>query len=322
MDNSEFPAAYSAATIHKAAEQLKAGHLVAFPTETVYGLGADATNEHAVKRIYDAKGRPSNHPLIVHVASMRALDLWAQNIPDYAIELARIYWPGPMTLILKRTNLASDFITGGQDSVGIRVPSNSIALELLSQFELLGGYGVAAPSANRFSQVSPTSFKDVVEEIGEYLTPEDLILDGGRSSLGIESTIIDCTYKSPRVLRLGHITFEMIEKSVGQIDFEIEKSAPRTSGNFKKHYAPKARVLIDTDAIPGQGLIALELIPTPRGVIRILSPKNTRDFAYSLYSGLRKVDKLGLTECVVILPKGSGLEAAIRDRVIKAKGGV
>ena len=185
MMNSQFLSACSVNAIQKAAEQLKAGNLVAFPTETVYGLGADATNEKAVKRIYEVKGRPTDHPLIVHVPSINALDTWARDIPDYAINLARAHWPGPMTLILRRKEIAQDFITGGQNSVGIRVPSDSIALELLTRFESLGGLGIAAPSANRFGCVSPTSAQDVQEDIGSYLMNDDLVLEGGRSEIGI-----------------------------------------------------------------------------------------------------------------------------------------
>ena len=169
----------TADAIEKSASQLIAGHLVAFPTETVYGLGADASNPEAVRRIYEVKGRPVDHPLIVHISSMHLLDVWATDIPEYAIKLARGFWPGPMTLVLKRTSEAKDFITGGQDSVGLRVPNNSIALSLLRSFESKGGKGVAAPSANRFGQVSPTSADDVISELNSFLMDGDLILDGG-----------------------------------------------------------------------------------------------------------------------------------------------
>ena len=164
--------------IKKAARALKDGHLVAFPTETVYGLGADANNAKAVGRIYSVKGRPMDHPLIVHISSINFLDKWAINIPDYAIKLARTFWPGPLTLILKRSELARQYITGGQESVGIRVPSQKIALQLLTEFENLGGVGIAAPSANRFGAVSPTNANDVNEEIGTYLSSKYYILDG------------------------------------------------------------------------------------------------------------------------------------------------
>ena len=212
---------FSAYATQKAAEQLKAGHLVAFPTETVYGLGADATNENAVRRIYEVKGRPTDHPLIVHVSSIRAMNIWAREIPDYAMELAHAFWPGPMTLILKRKDIAKDFITGGQDSVGIRVPSHPIALELMTRFEALGGVGIAAPSANRFGQVSPTSASDVHEELGRFFHSEDLILEGGRSDVGIESTIIDTTGNFPIVLRPGAVTRNDIGRILSASDIAI-----------------------------------------------------------------------------------------------------
>ena len=190
MANSQFFSNCTADTIREAAAALKAGHLVAFPTETVYGLGADARNPEAVKRIYEVKGRPSDHPLIVHISSIYQLEKWAREIPGYAIDLARAFWPGPMTLILKRTDIAKNFITGGQDTVGLRVPSDPISLALIQEFEKLSDSAIAAPSANRFGQVSPTSAADVQEELGGYLSGSDLILDGGRSLIGIESTII------------------------------------------------------------------------------------------------------------------------------------
>ena len=173
MDNSQFFSNCTAETIREAAAALKAGHLVAFPTETVYGLGADARNHEAVKRIYEVKGRPSDHPLIVHISSINQLEKWATEIPEYAIDLARAFWPGPMTLILKRTEIARDFITGGQETVGLRVPRDPIALALMQEFEKISDSAIAAPSANRFGQVSPTSCADVQEELGEYLSKSD-----------------------------------------------------------------------------------------------------------------------------------------------------
>ena len=192
--------------IKMAAKALKDGHLVAFPTETVYGLGADATNEKAVSRIYSVKGRPNDHPLIVHITSINLLEKWAVEIPEYALKLAREFWPGPMTLILKRSNLAKDFITGGQESIGLRVPDHLVAQALISEFEKLGGYGVAAPSANRFGAVSPTTADAVEEELGDFLQAKDLILDGGHSYIGLESSVIDCTKDNPVVLRPGAVT--------------------------------------------------------------------------------------------------------------------
>ena len=321
MANSQFLSHCSAGSIQKAAEQLKAGYLVAFPTETVYGLGADASNEEAVKRIYKVKGRPSNHPLIVHVSSMNGLHIWGQDVPNYAIDLARKYWPGPMTFILKRTEIARDFITGGQDAVGIRIPSDPIALELLNHFESLGGLGVAAPSANRFGQVSPTSARDVKDELGDYLSQDDLILEGRQSDVGIESTIIDCRNVAPTILRPGAITIAMIN-SVVKVDLaDIRNSQFRISGNLEKHYAPKAKVVVNQSPLSGQAYIALSSFETPDGVYRISSPENVDEFAQNLYPGMRKADELGFSELVIQVPKGQGIEIALLDRVSKAAQG-
>lgn len=321
MVNSQFLSTCSADAVQKAAEQLKAGHLVAFPTETVYGLGADATNEEAVKRIYEVKGRPNNHPLIVHVASINAIEIWAQDIPQYAIELARAFWPGPMTLILRRSDVAKDFITGFQDSVGIRVPSNPIALALLSQFESLGGLGIAAPSANRYGQVSPTSAHDVKVELGDYLSVGDLILEGGQSEVGIESTIIDCRILTPVILRPGAVTKSMIYSEL-QVELAYsEESEFRVSGNLEKHYAPKAKVIINQAPKSGQAYIALSSFQTPDGVYRISSPVNVIEFARDIYAGMRKADELGFSELIIEVPEGQGIEVAILDRLRKASNG-
>ena len=213
------------------AKALKNGHLVSFPTETVYGLGADATNEKAVSRIYVAKGRPRNHPVIVHISSPNQLKNWAIEIPEYAIRLGSAYWPGPMTLILKRNSLALDFITGGQESVGLRVPNHQVALSLIKEFEKLGGFGIAAPSANRFGSVSPTTARAVEEELGNFLESEDLILEDGQCEIGVESSIIDCTQVNPVVLRPGAITKEMIEEVTGlKVSLKADKSEIRASG--------------------------------------------------------------------------------------------
>jgi len=315
----EFISTCTADTISKAAHALKDGHLVAFPTETVYGLGADATNEKAVSRIYSVKGRPIGHPLIVHISSINKLDQWATDIPDYAIKLAREFWPGPMTLILPRTDLAKDFITGGQNNVGLRVPAHPIALALLKKFEDLGGQGIAAPSANRFGAVSPTRAADVSEELGDYLDPDDLVLDGGSCIIGIESTIVDCTGKAPSVLRPGAITKDMIEFATEALlntlneDFQI-----RASGMLQNHYSPRAEVCINEAAKPGDGFIAFSNIPTPTGTIRLSNPNTSQDFARELYASLRLADKMSIKKIIIFLPAGNGIEAGIVDRVSKA----
>jgi len=301
----------------QASRLLRAGSLIAFPTETVYGLGVDAENESAVARMFEVKGRPAKHPVIVHISDQNLVSYWAEEIPEYAIALMRKFWPGPITLILKRSGNAKDFITGGQEFVGLRIPSNPIALKLLSEFESLGGHGVAAPSANRFGSVSPTSAKDVVEEIGELLGDDDLIIDGGASEVGVESTIIDCSRELPRILRLGAVTEAMIE-TITPIDTDSNLEEIRVSGSLTRHYSPRAKVIIDREAKPGEGLIALSDIPTPDGAVRLTAPDSVNDYARSLYSALRKGDSAGLGVIVVNPPRGEGLAAAIRDRIMRA----
>jgi len=305
--------------IEKAAKALKDGHLVAFPTETVYGLGADAINVEAVSRIYSIKGRPVDHPLIVHILSINQLDKWARDIPDYAIKLANQFWPGPMTLILKRTDLARSFITGGQNSIGLRVPNNIVALALLHEFEKLGGMGIAAPSANKFMAVSPTTTQAVTEEIGELLERDDFIIDGGQCSIGIESTIIDCTGKTPSILRSGFVSIDEISKIIKPEILNFLSPDIKFSGNFEKHYSPKAKVILDKVPNKGQGFIALSDISTPEGVIRISSPTNNLEFAHTLYESLRFVDRNKILEVVVQQPEGEGIANAIRDRLKKAQ---
>lgn len=322
MDNSPFLSRCTADAINNAASQLISGHLVAFPTETVYGLGADASNADAVKRIYEVKARPTDHPLIVHISSMNLLQFWASEIPHYAIKLARDFWPGPMTLVLKRTPEAKDFITGGQDSVAVRVPDESVALALLRSFESMGGKGVAAPSANRFGQVSPTSSQDVYVELGEYLSDGDLIIDGGKCAIGIESTIIDCTQRAPRILRPGAITNEMIGNSLGiKISGENVYQNIKFSGSFDRHYAPRAKVILDQLPTKGQGFLAISDIETPEGVIRVGKPSDILEFARCLYASLRSADNLGLSEVIIYQPVNKGLGIAIRNRLKKASAG-
>ena len=320
MTAGEFVSNCTADALSSAAQLLKSGGLVALPTETVYGLGADATNKDAVARIYNVKGRPADHPLIVHIHSMQSLGDWADEIQSYAISLARDFWPGPMTLVLKRSLLAEDFVTGGQPTVGLRVPDHVIALALLSAFAKIGGKGIAAPSANRFGHVSPTTAKAVQEEIGQYLDQQDLILDGGPSSVGVESTIIDCTSNAPRILRPGAITVEMIEESTGLKVSRAETNI-RVSGSLENHYAPNATVDLNRTPISGEGFIALSDIQTPANVIRLAAPNSVEDFARVLYAALREADAQGLKSVVVTEPDGDGLALAIRDRLMRASKG-
>jgi L-threonylcarbamoyladenylate synthase len=307
-------------TLINAAAALKSGALVAFPTETVYGLGADAQNPDAVARIYTVKGRPADHPLIVHIDSMDRMGNWAADVPAYAIALARDYWPGPMTLVLKRSDIAKDFITGGQETVGVRVPAHPLALGLLKAFHEAGGLGIAAPSANRFGAVSPTTADAVQEELESYMADTDLILDGGPSLVGVESTIIDCTGDAPRILRLGAITQEMIEETTGLVvmDATSAQSDIRVSGSLESHYSPKAKVILDVVAVAGDGLIAPDQIPTPNGVIRLMAPSTNEQYARDLYRALRLADQKGLEVVVALQPGGDGLAAAIRDRLQRA----
>ena len=303
------------------AQALKNGALIAFPTETVYGLGADASNEKAVARIYEVKGRPQDHPLILHIASIDDISYWASDVSNYALALARAYWPGPMTLIFKRSDAAKDFVTGGQDTVGLRVPDHALALELLQECKKIGVHAIAAPSANRFGHVSPTTAAAVNEEIGAYLSAQDLILDGGPAQVGLESTIIDCTGNAPKILRPGAITQVMIEKATGLKVSENNNSDIRVSGSLEKHYAPSAQILLDVQASEGQGFIAPAEVATPFGVIRLASPSNTDEYARTLYSALRDGDTQGLKTIAVIQPSGDGLAIAIRDRLMRASKG-
>ena len=297
--------------------QLKFGVLVAFPTETVYGLGVDAENEAAVERMYSIKGRPANHPVIIHISSQDLVSYWAREIPDYAIKLMAKFWPGPMTLLLKRTEKAKDFITGGQDVVGLRIPSNEIAQKLLREFEAQGGHGVAAPSANRFGSISPTTAQDVKDELGAYLGPDDIIIDGGPCEVGVESTIIDCTGNLPRILRLGAVTEAMISE-ISPIDKDDNLSEIRVSGSLSRHYSPKAKVVHDRSPAGGEGFIALSSLTTPEGVVRLAAPESIEGFARTLYGALRSGDTKGLRVIVVAMPEGEGLAAAIRDRILRA----
>jgi L-threonylcarbamoyladenylate synthase len=321
MSQGQFLSNCAADTLSQAALSLKNGALVAFPTETVYGLGADASNEKAVARIYEVKGRPQDHPLILHIASMNDSTHWAEEISDYAIALARAFWPGPMTLIFKRSENAKDFVTGGQNTVGLRVPDHSLALGLLQECKKIGVHAIAAPSANRFGHVSPTTAIAVQEEIGAYLSAQDLILDGGPAQVGLESTIIDCTGDAPKILRPGAITQAMIEETTGLKVSEVNDSQIRVSGSLEKHYAPHAKVILDVQAIAGQGFIAPADVATPPGAIRLASPANTDEYARTLYSALRDGDAQALATIAIIQPSGDGLAIAIRDRLMRASKG-
>ena len=304
--------------LRQSAEKLREGNLVAFPTETVYGIGADAMNKDAVARMYQVKNRPASHPVIVHIAELNDVDYWAKDVPEYAINLMRDFWPGPMTLLLKRREIAGDFLTGAQEIVGLRIPANSLALGLLNEFKAVGGKGIAAPSANRYGAVSPTTAEAVSQELSEYLLPDDQILDGGPCLVGVESTIIDCSRDNPMILRPGSVSAEMIEESTGIILAEAGEKKIRTSGSDKQHYAPKAKVIIDGQSQSGEGLIAMSGVVTPEGVIRLAEPKSIEEYARALYAALRQGDSQNLESIRIIPPDGQGLAVAIRDRINRA----
>ena len=301
-----------------AAQALRDGHLVAFPTETVYGLGADATNEKAIGRVYSVKGRPTGHPLIVHISSMKQIDNWAIDIPEYADKLMQAFWPGPLTVILKRSRLAKDFITGHQESVALRIPNQRVALNLLQQFESLGGLGIAAPSANRYQSISPTSASDVSIELAMFLELSDLILDGGRCSIGIESTIVNCLGGTPQILRPGAILPEDIYNITGlkvaSNNAPIKIKAPGTLGF---HYSPRAEVILNQPPLAGNGFLALSSVATPKDVVRLGIPKDVKEFAKVLFQALRLGDQIGLKKIVVQTPKSEGLGIAIKNRLEK-----
>ena len=308
------------ANIERAARALLDGSLIGLPTETVYGLAADAENETAVRRIYQVKGRPLNHPIIVHIGKIDYLENWAIDIPDYARKLATRFWPGPMTLILKRTNLAKDFVTGGQDSVGIRVPKHPVTQSILNEFHKLNGKGLAAPSANKFEAVSPTDAFSVIDELGKELKKnKDFVVDGGNSEIGIESTIINCLHDKPEILRKGAITKKDIESLLKTTITKDEKLPEiRFSGKLTRHYSPKARILVREKPKKGDGFIALSCVETPEGCLRLANPKSSEEFAGILYSSFRLADHLGLARLIVIPPDGDGIELAILERLVKA----
>ncbi|MEY3788599.1 MAG: hypothetical protein RLZ75_2806 [Pseudomonadota bacterium] len=316
------------AAIEHAALLLRQGHLVAFPTETVYGLGADASNPEAIRKIFQAKGRPANHPLIVHISGIDSLNDWAINIPDAAKKLATHFWPGPLALILnKKPNVPLE-VTGGQETVGLRMPDHQVALSLLKAF----GGGIAAPSANRFCRISPTQAAHVEEELGDAV---DLILDGGSCQVGVESTIIDLSGKQPKLLRLGHITQKDIEAVLQTeliiVSSQAEQTELRAPGMMAVHYAPTTcSIICPTDHLPAKidelffhnkkiGLLSHSKKQPENKLIRMISmPLQAPAYAQVLYSSLRELDSLNLD--IIIIEKPPTLEAwqAINDRLKKA----
>jgi len=303
--------------VRRAAEILKRGGLVAFPTETVYGLGADAANAKAVARLYAVKGRPADHPVIVHFAGSEQAFAWAREVPEAARQLAARFWPGPLTLILKRSKLAQDFVTGGQDSVGLRVPSHPIAHEMLSIF----GSGVAAPSANRFGLVSPTTAAHVREDLGDEV---DLVLEGGPSDVGIESTIVDLSGPGATLLRPGGITKQQLEQVVPFR--ERDQAAPRHSGGLERHYAPRTPArLVPTHALDKvisstASRIAVLAFSRPdeRVDYWLRMPRDPAAYAQRLYAALRELDAAGCEAILVEAPPQAPEWAAVLDRLRRA----
>jgi L-threonylcarbamoyladenylate synthase len=309
------------AEIAKAAKLLKEGRLVAFPTETVYGLGADASNAAAIARLYEVKRRPADHPVIVHFESAERAFTWARDVPDAARTLAKRYWPGPLTLILKRSALAKDFITGGQDNVGVRVPVHPVAHELLAAF----GGGIAAPSANRFGHVSPTTAAHVRADLGADV---DLVLEGGPSEVGIESTIVDLSRSAPVVLRPGKISAHVIEAALGEPVSEHAGDVPRHSGGLERHYAPRtpARLVpvheLDREIARLKDKVAVLAFSRPdeRVDYWLRMPRDAHAYAQKLYAALRELDTAGCEAILIEAPPDAPEWAAVRDRLRRACG--
>jgi L-threonylcarbamoyladenylate synthase len=313
-----------------AARALLAGHLAALPTETVYGLGARADLPHAIARVYAAKGRPADHPLIVHIRDAAELGAWAGVVPDYARALARAFWPGPLTLVLPRSTRAGDFVTGGQNTVAVRVPAHPLMRTVLDRLAGFAGdpaVGVAAPSANRFGRVSPTTAGHVEVELGLLLGPDDVLLDGGPSEVGVESTIVDCTGDRPVVLRPGRVSAADVEQATGVA--VGTSSSVRAPGTLASHYAPAAAVrLVGADQVTQAegadatvGLLALSEVGTPPGIVRLSAPATAEDYARVLYAALREADALGLRSVLVVPPPADGIGAAVIDRLQRAAAG-
>ena len=315
--------------IAQAAQALRDGHLVGLPTETVYGLAANATDDAAVAQIFVAKGRPADHPLIVHVASASQVPVFAAQVPDFAQALINAFWPGPLTLILPRQSGVATASAGGQDSIGLRCPSHPVAQQLLQACAALGVQGVSAPSANRFGRVSPTTAAHVQSELGQDL----LILDGGECAVGIESTIIDCTRGAPVLLRPGHITRVQIEAACGRpvLDKEaVAQAAPRASGTLESHYAPRAKVRLmaaqDIDAklqalgphANNLGVWSAVRPDAGAGVLWRAQPSSAEQAAHNLFSVLRELDARGVQQIWVELPPDTPEWEGVRDRLQRA----
>jgi L-threonylcarbamoyladenylate synthase len=309
------------ADIARAVAILRQGGLVAFATETVYGVGADASNQAAIEKLYAAKRRPADHPVIVHFASAEQAFAWAREVPEAARKLAKRFWPGPLTLILRRSALAKDFITGGQDNVGVRVPSHPVAQELLMEF----GGGIAAPSANRFGHVSPTTAAHVRADLGGDV---DLVLEGGSSEVGIESTIVDLSGPLPTLLRPGRISRQELEAAIGSPVIEKSAESPRHSGGLERHYAPRTPArLVPTHELDREIARLKEKVavlafsrPDERVDFWLRMPRDPHAYAHKLYAALRELDGAGCDAILIEAPPEAPEWAAVRDRLRRACG--
>lgn len=320
----------SPSDIARAVAALRSGDLVAFPTETVYGLGADASNDAAVRKVFEVKGRPTDHPLIVHIASASQLGDWAQSVSPAATLLADAFWPGPLTLLVERSDSVSPVVTGGRPTVGLRVPDHHVALELLREF----GGGVAAPSANRFGRVSPTTAAHVRADLGDDV---DVVLDGGPCRVGVESTIVDLTGAHPVVLRAGGVSIDQLEEVLGQrvetlVSAEPSTAGARAPGMLEAHYAPNARVVLSNErelvdllistlasADGPVGLLAeSSLVGLPEAIIELEPAGTAEEYASVLYARLRQADRLRLAVLVCVPPPAVGIGLAVNDRLRRA----
>lgn len=306
--------------LERAAELLERGELVAVPTETVYGLAGDAADSDAVRRIFTAKGRPADHPLIVHLPDTGAMDDWAVKVPESARRLARAFWPGPLTLILPRAARVADEITGGQETVGLRVPGHPATLRLLKRF----GRAVAAPSANRFGRISPTTADHVMSEF-EGRDSVAAVVDGGPCEVGVESTIVDCSGEQPRILRPGMISLEQLSQVLGQApSLAGESEGPRASGRLPSHYAPETKVeMVEAETLarpdPTAAVLALDTTPEVDGFKAWQSlPGQPTAYARGMYAALRRLDALGADRILVQRPPRDPAWSAIHDRLDRA----
>lgn len=320
--------------LQKAIKILDDGGLVGIPTETVYGLAADAENQEAVQSIYKAKNRPSNHPLIVHLANAKAIPRWASDFNEDAKKLTDTFWPGPLTIILKKSDVAKDFVTGGQDMVALRCPSHPIAHRLLEIFDRGQGKGLAAPSANSFGRISPSTAQHVRDDLGEK--PEgkvDLIIDGGPCEVGIESTILDLSGDTPRILREGAIDSDQISSVIGKpVMHGTVYNSPRVSGTLKSHYAPKHKMeMVSVQDLPGRTQFLARQFKTfgliaPEKIARRFKPVSEKTFAYSsvpelsahLYQWMHDLDKEDIDRIFVVPPEYSPSSAGVLDRLTRA----